>query len=75
MGRKWGTPHLWETQKEQTFQKMKKIAGDIIILHMCTKNHNHMWYSSWDMKTEFFVILGHFLPFEPPPLPPYYPEN
>ena len=26
----------------------KKIAGDIIILHMCTKNCNHMRYSSWD---------------------------
>ena len=23
-------------------KKKKKIAGDIIILHMCTKNHNHM---------------------------------
>ena len=21
---------------------MKKFAGDIVILHMCTKNHNHM---------------------------------
>ena len=27
--------------KNQNFEKMKKIAGDIIILHMCTKNHNH----------------------------------
>ena len=25
---------------------MKKFAGDTIILHMCTKNHNHMIYSS-----------------------------
>ena len=43
---------------------MKKIAGDIIILHMCTKN----WYGSWDTEwdTEFFVILGHFLAFYPP---------
>ena len=29
---------------------MKKIVGDITILHMCTKNHNHMRYSSWDTK-------------------------
>ena len=36
--------------KNQTFEKMKKIAGDIIILHMCTKNHNHMRYSSWDKE-------------------------
>ena len=28
---------------------MRKNAGDIIILHMCTKNHDHMMYDSWDM--------------------------
>ena len=28
--------------KTQNFEKMKKIAGDIIILHMCTKNYNHI---------------------------------
>ena len=28
---------------------MKKITGDIIILHMDTKNHDHMLYCSWDM--------------------------
>ena len=27
--------------KNQNFKKMKKLPGDIIILHMCTKNHNH----------------------------------
>ena len=32
--------------KNQSFEKMKIIAGDIIILEMCTKNHNHMMYSS-----------------------------
>ena len=36
--------------KNQNFEKMKKIAGDIIILHICTKNHNHMMYSSSDME-------------------------
>ena len=46
---------------------MKKFAGDIIILHMCIKNHNHMMYGSWDTEwgTKFFVILAHFLPFQP----------
>ena len=47
---------------------MKKITGDIIILHMCTKNHNHM-YGSWDMECDrqnFFVIMDRFLPFYPP---------
>ena len=29
---------------------MKKFAGDIITLHMCTKNHNHMMYGSWDTE-------------------------
>ena len=28
--------------------KKKKIPGDII-LHKCTKNHDHMLYCSWDM--------------------------
>ena len=46
---------LWKTQKIRTlkkWKKKKKNAGDIIILHMCIKNHNHMEYSSWDMKNE-----------------------
>ena len=50
--------------------KMQKIAGDIIILHMCTKTHNHMrhgwWNTEWDRQN--VVILGHFLPF-------YLPNN
>ena len=29
---------------------MKKFAGDIIILYMCTKNHNHMIHGSWDKE-------------------------
>ena len=32
--------------KNQNFKKMKKIPGDIIILHMCTKDNDHMMYSS-----------------------------
>ena len=43
---------------------MKKIARDII-LHMCTKNHNHVMYRYQVTQTEFFVILDHFLPFYP----------
>ena len=39
---------------------MKKASGDVIILHMCTKNHDPVIYASWDMKCnrQFFVILG-----------------
>ena len=33
-------------QKIQNFEKEKKIAGGIIILHMCTKTHNNMTYGS-----------------------------
>ena len=47
---------------------MKKIVGGISILHMCTKNHSHMMYGSWDMEcdTECFVIMDRFLPFYSP---------
>ena len=31
---------------------MKKTPGDIITLHKCTMNDNHMMYSSWNMKRD-----------------------
>ena len=39
-----------------------KIAGDIIILHMGTKNHNYMMYGSWDTKwdRQNFCHFGSF---------------
>ena len=30
-------------------QNKKKALGDIAILHMRSKNHDHMVYGSWDM--------------------------
>ena len=33
-------------QKKQNFGKIRKASGDIIILHMCTINDNHMMYGS-----------------------------
>ena len=33
-------------QKNQNFEKMKNPSGDVIILHMRTKNHDHMMYAS-----------------------------
>ena len=48
---------------------MKKFAGDVIILHMCTKNHNHndIWFLRYGVRqTEFFVITDCFLPFYDP---------
>ena len=32
--------------KNQNFEKTKKVPGDIIILHMCTKNYDQMMYGS-----------------------------
>ena len=51
--------------KNQYFEKLKKMPGDIIILHMLTINYDHMMYGSWAMEcdTEIFIILDHFLPF------------
>ena len=58
--------------KNQNLEKMKKkkkkkMPGDIIILHQCTKNHNHMLYYPWDMACDRLIlfILGYFLPFYP----------
>ena len=50
-----------KNRKNQTLEKMRNVAGDIIILHMCSKNHNHLRYSSWDTKWD--CIFCHFGPF------------
>ena len=36
--------------KNQNIEKMKKTSGDIIILHRCNINDNHMMYGFWDIK-------------------------
>ena len=38
--------------------KMKKSTGYNIILHMCTKNHNHMRYASWDTVSDRQTCLS-----------------
>ena len=45
--------------KMKISKKWKKMPGDIIILHKCTKNHNHMIYCSWDMERDriFYFLL------------------
>ena len=35
--------------KNLNLKKVKKKPGDIIILHTCTKNYDHMMYGSWNM--------------------------
>ena len=62
--------------KNQKFEKMKKhlleilsfYTRDIIILHICTKNHNHMSYSSWDTKCDKKILpfLAIFCPLTHP---------
>ena len=54
--------------KNQNFLKMKKTPGDIIILHKCTKNHNHMLYHSWDKvcdRCNCYFSFWAILPFTP----------
>ena len=44
---------------------MKKTPGDVIILHKCTKNHNHMlsWDTMQDRCNCYFSFWAFFLPF------------
>ena len=49
--------------------KQKKALGHIIILHKCTKNHDHMLYCSSDMAHDtcncYFSFWASFCPFIP----------
>ena len=47
---------------------LNKVPGDIIILHICTINDNHMMYHSWDMECDrhnFLSFWTVFCPFTP----------
>ena len=66
---RWGTPQnfllsfideLWKPLKNQTFEEVKNLL-EISSFYTCTKNHNHMRYSSWDRKWD--RIFCHFGPF------------
>ena len=56
--------------KNQNFIKMKKNPGDIIILHQCPKNHDHMLYCSWEMEHDkcncYFSFWPILCPFNNP---------
>ena len=65
---------LWQPEKWK-LQKSEKTPGDII-LHKCTKNHDHVLYCSWDMAHDtcncyfsYWVIFFVLLPPPPPPTP------
>ena len=51
---------------------MKKMPGDIVILHKCTMNDNHMIYCSWDVKRDrqnflsFWTVFCLFTPLTTP---------
>ena len=54
-------------QPGKSIIQLKKTAGDIIILHICTTNDNHLMHGSWDMEhdRQFSVILECLFPFYP----------
>ena len=37
---------LRSNQENENFEKIKKTPGDIIILHLCTTNDDHIMYGS-----------------------------
>ena len=55
--------------KMKISKKMKKTPSDVIILHMRTKNYDHMVYCSWDMARDrcncYFSFWAIFCPFTP----------
>ena len=63
----WWTLKNLKNQNFEIMKKKKKIAGDTIILNMSTKTTT-TWGTVPEIRSEmeFFVILGHFLPFHPP---------
>ena len=68
----WTAIYLLKTRKIKILKKWKESSGDVIILHMCSKNHDHIMYASWDIecKRQYFVIWVIFCS-----LPHYWPEN
>ena len=62
------SPPPTNNPKNHNFEKMKKTPGDIIILHKCTINDNHMIYGSWDIECNehsFLSFWSAFCPFTP----------
>ena len=66
------SPTLPNSPKSHNLRKMIKKPGYIIILHQCTKNHDHMLYCSWNMvhdRCNYFSFWAIFLPFYSPNSP------
>ena len=69
----WGIFCPFTCLKNENFTKMKKLLGDIIILHKCTTTHNHMVYCPWDTAGDRcncnFSFRAIFCPFTSSPSP------
>ena len=60
----WKTPKIRILKKEK--KKKKKNAGDSIILHMCTKNHNQVQFLRYGVTQFFLSFRANFCPLAPP---------
>ena len=56
------TPTL-KSPENQNFEKMKEASGYLIILHLRTKNHDHMMYASWNMECNIHNFLSFWATF------------
>ena len=53
------------TAEKKQIKSEKKTPGDIILLHMSTKNYDQMMYGSWDMVHDgcnYFSLWNIFCP-------------
>ena len=55
---------FYPTNDPKNLEKIFKKPGDIILLHMCTINEDHMMYGLWDMQHErqFLSFWATFCP-------------
>ena len=51
-------PFIPKSPKNQNSKRMKKTPADIIILQLCTKNHDHILYCSWNMACNRYNCLA-----------------
>ena len=58
----------------QSFEEMKKMPQDIIILQKCSINDNHIMYGSWDRESRRQIFLS-FSTIFPTLTPPKNPQN
>ena len=66
-------PFTLDNPENHNFEKLKKASGDVIILHMYTKNHNHN-YDVCCLRYGVWQIICHFGPFFTL-LSPYWPKK